>query len=210
MVSHCLTVCHASLTVALQKAMGTLPSDTESFLLHQYLSDCWGLQSFKSVVKTSLLFVPRIHHITDRVKKMACFSDGRNLNLLIAATCKICNTCTILRHNQSERIVRFRRTVRFEGLCVFEGRCFFEERLENQSETLPQRLRSEKKMYVLLKRNGKCFFFAYCTTSDQCKPLSGKQGKVERKKIEKKKKIILMSYRTQKLLFLVCLFAFKF
>ena len=151
MASHCLAVCHASLTVALQKAMGALPSDTESFLLHQYLSDCWGLQSFKSVVKNSLLFVPRVHHITDRVKKMACFSDGRNLNLPIAATCKICNMCTILRHNQSERIVRVRSTVRFEGRCVFE------ERLENQLETLPQRLRSGEKTYVLPKRNGKFF-----------------------------------------------------
>ena len=107
MASHCLAVCHASLTVALQKAMGALPSDPESFLLHQYLSDCWGLQSFKYVIENSLLFVPRVHHITDRVKKMACFSDGRNLNLPIANTCKICNTCTILRHNQLERIVRF-------------------------------------------------------------------------------------------------------
>ena len=80
---------------------------------------------------------------------MACFSDGRNLNLPIAAMCTICNTCTILRHNQSERIVRFRRTVRFEGRCVLE------ERLENQSEMLSQRLRSGEKNYVLPKP----FFF---------------------------------------------------
>ena len=69
MASHCLAVCHVSITVALQKALGTLPSDTESFLLHQYLSNCWVLQSFKSVVKNSLLFIPRVHYITDRVKK---------------------------------------------------------------------------------------------------------------------------------------------
>ena len=73
MASHCLAVSHASLTVALQKAKGALPSDIESFLLHQYLSDCWDLQSFKSVVKNSLLFVPRVHHITDRVEKNGFF-----------------------------------------------------------------------------------------------------------------------------------------
>ncbi len=113
MASHCLAVCHASLSVALQKPLGALPSDTESFLLLQYLCDCWGLQSFKSKVKNSLLFVRRIHHITDRKsEKNGCFSDGRNLNMPIAATCKICNTCTILHHNQSERIVHFRRTLR--------------------------------------------------------------------------------------------------
>ena len=111
MASHGLAVCHASLMVALQNAMGALPSDTESFLLHQYLSDFWGLQSIKSVVNNPWLFVLRVHHITDRVKKMACFSDGRNLNLPIAAMCKICNTCMILRHNQSGE------------LCIFEGRC---------------------------------------------------------------------------------------
>ena len=154
MAPHCLAVCHASPTVTLQKAMGAQPSDTESFLLHQYLSDCWGHQSIKYVVKNSLLFVPRVHHITDRVKKMACFSDGRNLNLPIAATCKICNTCTILCHDQSEMIVRFRRTVRFEGRCVSKDGAF--------SKTLPQRLRSEKKNVRTTKMQRKVFFGAYC------------------------------------------------
>ena len=152
MASHCLAVCHASLTVALQKAMGALPSDTESFLLHQYLSDCWGLQSFKSVVKNSLLFVPRVHHITDRVKKMACFSDGRNLNFPIAATCKICKTCTILSHNQSERIVRFRRMVHFRRT------------LRKPIGNAPQRLRSEKKKVRTTKTQWKVFFDASCSS----------------------------------------------
>ena len=126
--------------MALQKAMGTLPSDTESFLLHQYLSDCWGLQSFKSVVKNSLfLYLDYTISPTERVKTMACFSDGRNLKLPIAATCKICNTCTILRHNQSERIVRFRRTLR------------------KPIRNAPPRLHSGKKTYELPKRNGKFF-----------------------------------------------------
>ena len=144
MVSHCLAVCHASLTVALQKAMGALPSDTESFLLHQYLCDCWGLQSFKSVVKNSLLFVPLVHHITDRKsEKMACFSDGRNLNLPIAATCKIFTMCTILRHNQSERVVRFRRTVHFRRT------------LRKPIVNAPPTVTLRRKAYVLPKRNGK-------------------------------------------------------
>ena len=54
--------------------------------------------------------------------------------------------------------------------------------------------------------NAIIYIYIY-TTSNQCKPWSGKQGEVERKKIEKKKKINLMSYGTQKFLFLffVCI-----
>ena len=153
MATHCLAVCHASLTVALQKAMSALPNDTECFLLHQYLSDCWGLQSFKSVVKNSLLLVPRVNHITDRVKKMACFSDRRNLNLPKAATCKNCNTCTILHHNQSERIVRFRRTVLFQRTVRF--RRTLRKTIGNAPPTVT--LRKKKRTYY--KTQWKVFFW---------------------------------------------------
>ena len=162
MASHCLAVCHASLTVALQKAMGALPSDTESFLLHQYLSDCWGLQSFKSVVKNSLLFVPRVHHMTDRVKKMACFNDRRNLNLPKAAMCKICNTCTILHHNQSERIVRFRRTV------LFQRTVRFRRTLRKPIGNVPPTVTLRKKNLLTTKTNGNFFLVPTVTESYSC------------------------------------------
>ena len=88
---------------------------------------------------------------------MAFFSDGRDLNLPIAATSKICNTCTILRHNQSERIVRFRRTVRFLRTVRFR------RTLRKTIGNVPPTVTLRKKNVRTTKTQRKVFFGAYCT-----------------------------------------------
>ena len=57
----------------------------------------------------------------------------------------------ILRHNKSERIVRFRRTVRFRRAVHFR------RTLRKPIGNAPPTVMLKKKTYVLPKRNGKFF-----------------------------------------------------